>query len=93
MSRQGDDEPGPGRGKGGVGGEVEHVGNDPQHGAGPGADAVTEKGHQLANVHKAYDVADITQTTAYLVEQCSEADLDAFYRILEQYIGLLKAET
>lgn len=54
---------------------------------------VTEKGHQLANVHKAYDVADITQTTAYLVEQCSEADLDAFYRILEQYIGLLKAET
>ena len=52
----------------------------------------TEKGHQLSNVHKAYDVADITQTTAYLVEQCSEEDLDAFYRILVLYIALLKSQ-
>lgn len=53
---------------------------------------VTEKGRRLSSVHKAYDVADITQTTAYLVEQCSEADLEAFYRILEQYTKLLKAD-
>ncbi|MCB7321263.1 MarR family winged helix-turn-helix transcriptional regulator [Lacrimispora sp. 210928-DFI.3.58] len=53
---------------------------------------VTEKGKRLSSVHKAYDVADITQTTAYLVEQCSEADLDAFYRIIEQYTKLLKPE-
>lgn len=53
---------------------------------------VTEKGKRLSSVHKAYDVADITQTTAYLVEQCSEEDLEAFYRILEQYIKLLKSE-
>lgn len=50
----------------------------------------TEKGKRLSSVHKAYDIADITQTTAYLVEQCSESDLDAFYRIIEQYIKLLK---
>ena len=45
---------------------------------------VTEKGKRLSSVHKAYDIADITQTTAYLIEQCSEADLEAFYRIVEQ---------
>ena len=53
---------------------------------------VTEKGKRLSNVHKAYDVADISQTTAYLVERCSEADLDAFYRVLEEYLKLLKSE-
>lgn len=53
---------------------------------------VTEKGKRLSSIHKAYDVADITQTTALLVEQCSEADLEAFYRIIEQYIKLLKSE-
>ncbi len=53
---------------------------------------VTEKGRRLSNVHKAYDVADITETTAYLVEKCSEEDLDAFYRILEAYTELLKSE-
>ncbi len=53
---------------------------------------MTEKGKRLSSIHKAYDVADITQTTALLVEQCSEADLEAFYRIIEQYIKLLKAE-
>lgn len=53
---------------------------------------VTEKGKRLSTVHKAYDIADITQTAAYLAEQCSEEDLDAFYRIIEQYIKLLKTE-
>lgn len=53
----------------------------------------TEKGARLSSVHKAYDVADILQTTAYLVEKCGEEDLNAFYRILEKYIELLKAET
>lgn len=53
---------------------------------------VTDKGRRLSCVHKAYDVADITQTTAYLVEQCSEEDLDAFYRVIRQYIKLLKTE-
>ena len=53
---------------------------------------VTEKGRRLSSVHKAYDVADITQTTAYLVEHSSEEDLEAFYRVLEQYVNLLKSE-
>ena len=51
---------------------------------------VTDKGKRLSTVHKAYDVADITQTAAYLAGKCGEADLDAFYRIIEEYIKLLK---
>lgn len=54
---------------------------------------VTERGARLSSTHKAYDVADIVQTTSYLVEQCGEEDLNAFYRIIEKYIELLKAET
>lgn len=38
----------------------------------------TDKGQRLSSVHKAYDVADITQTTSYLIEQCGQADVDAF---------------
>lgn len=53
----------------------------------------TEKGKRLSSVHKAYDVADILQTTSYLVEQCGEEDLNAFYRIIEKYTELLKGET
>lgn len=53
---------------------------------------VTEKGRRLSCVHKAYDVADITQTTSYLIEQCGEDDLNAFYRILDKYNELLKSE-
>ncbi|MDO5416554.1 MAG: MarR family transcriptional regulator [Lachnospiraceae bacterium] len=53
---------------------------------------VTERGRHISSIHKAYDVADITQTTAYLIEQCSAEDLDAFYRILGKYNELLKSE-
>lgn len=53
---------------------------------------VTDKGRRLSGVHKAYDVADITQTTAYLIEQCGEDDLNAFYRIIEKYNELLKSD-
>lgn len=52
----------------------------------------TEKGKRLSSVHKAYDVADITYTTSFLIEQCGESDLDAFYRIIEKYKELLKSE-
>ena len=45
-----------------------------------------------ASVHKAYDVADITQTTSYLIEQCGQADVDAFYRIIDKYNELLKSD-
>lgn len=53
---------------------------------------VTDKGRRLSCVHKAYDVADITQTTSYLIEQCGEDDLNAFYRIIEKYSELLESE-
>lgn len=54
---------------------------------------VTEKGKLLSNIHKAYDVADITDTTAYLIDKCGEADFNAFYRVLEEYINLLNSGT
>ncbi len=53
---------------------------------------VTEKGRRLSQVHKAYDVADITQTTSYLIERCGEDDFNAFYRVLEEYKKLLESE-
>jgi len=53
---------------------------------------VTEKGKRLSNIHKAYDVADITQTTAYLIEKCGEDDYNAFYRVLKEYRHLLESE-
>lgn len=66
--------------------EKQHMGNDRK----TACLFATEKGKRLSMVHKAYDVADITQTAAYLSEQCSEEDLAAFYRIIEVYIKLLK---
>lgn len=53
---------------------------------------LTEKGKRLSDVHKAYDVADITQTTSYLIEKCGEEDFNAFYRVLEEYKLLLESE-
>lgn len=53
---------------------------------------VTDKGKQLSYVHKAYDVSDITQTASYLISKCGPEDVDAFYRVLEVYISLLKEE-
>lgn len=50
---------------------------------------VTPKGKDLSYVHKAYDVADITQTSSYLNAKCGEADVEAFYRVLATYIQLL----
>lgn len=52
----------------------------------------TEKGKRASSIHKAYDVADIIQTSTHLEERCSKEDLDAFYRIIAEYIQLLKAE-
>ena len=53
---------------------------------------VTEKGQRLSNIHKAYDVADITQTAEHLIGRCGQEDLDAFYRVLEEYVKLMKTE-
>lgn len=49
----------------------------------------TDKGKGISNVHKAYDVADITQTTNHLLTHCGKADLEAFYRVLAVYTELL----
>lgn len=51
---------------------------------------VTEKGKQLSYVHKAYDIADISQTSSYLALQCGSEDVEAFYRVLKAYTALLE---
>lgn len=51
----------------------------------------TEKGKRISCVHKAYDVADITQTTSYLISRCGEADLEAFFRVIKEYTELLQS--
>lgn len=51
---------------------------------------VTEKGRQLSYVHKAYDVADISQTSSYLELKCGSEDVEAFYRVLKEYTALLE---
>lgn len=50
----------------------------------------TEKGKRISCVHKAYNIADITQTTSALISRCGEQDLNAFYRVLQAYTGLLQ---
>lgn len=50
----------------------------------------TEKGRNLSYVHKAYDIAEITQTKTYLEDKCSRSDIEAFYRVVEEYSKLLQ---
>lgn len=51
---------------------------------------VTEKGKRISYIHKAYDIADITQTTNQLIMRCGEQDMDAFYRVLKAYLELFQ---
>lgn len=52
---------------------------------------VTESGEQLSYAHKAYDLADITQTMGSLLLKCTEEEIDAFYKVIDEYILLVNA--
>jgi len=46
---------------------------------------VTEKGQQLSDLHKEYDVDDVIKTQNNLLKKCTEEELAAFYKVLEIY--------
>ena len=52
----------------------------------------TEKGKAIARAHKLYDIQDITSTTNALLKNCSAAELDTFYKVLDEYLKILLEE-
>ena len=52
----------------------------------------TEKGKAIARAHKIYDIHDITSTTNALLKNCSVAELDTFYKVLDEYLKILLEE-
>ena len=52
----------------------------------------TDEGIKLSRAHKAYDIADITQTLQDLQRTCSIEEIDSFYKVIDAYIALLKEE-
>lgn len=51
---------------------------------------VTPAGEQISQIHKHYDVEDITQTNDFLVGRCGQQAVDNFYTVLQEYLGLLQ---
>lgn len=52
----------------------------------------TKEGEQLANAHKVFDVLDITETMQSLRTECTDKEINNFYKVLSVYIGLLKKQ-
>lgn len=46
---------------------------------------VTPEGQRLSDLHKSYDVQVMNQTLSTLLQTCTMADIDAFFRVVEQY--------
>ena len=47
---------------------------------------VTSQGQELSDLHKRYDVDDLLSLRSYLLSQCSEDELESFYKVLEIYL-------
>ena len=50
----------------------------------------TERGVNLSRAHKDYDTASITRTMQELNKTCSPQEINAFYKVLGQYIAFLE---
>lgn len=48
----------------------------------------TEEGEKLSTAHKMFDNLDIMQTQHCLLQTCTIEELDAFYKVLTEYIKL-----
>lgn len=46
---------------------------------------VTEQGQELADLHKQYDVEDILKLRNDLLKDCTQQELDTFYKVLTLY--------
>lgn len=54
---------------------------------------VTEEGLKLSKAHKLYDIIDIAKTLDQLLEHCSVDEIDAFYKVIKQYIILFENDS
>jgi len=52
----------------------------------------TQEGIHLSKMHKIYDIEDIQATTKKLKETCTEKEIDAFYKVIDSYLDILKEE-
>jgi DNA-binding MarR family transcriptional regulator len=51
---------------------------------------VTEKGLKLSKAHKLYDTVDIAKTIGQLLETRTTEEIETFFKVLHDYIPLLK---
>ncbi|MBS7527661.1 MarR family transcriptional regulator [Fusibacter paucivorans] len=52
---------------------------------------VTMKGKQLCNAHQAFDVNALTKTYNYLLRDCTEDEIESFYKVLAVYNNIMEA--
>lgn len=51
---------------------------------------LTELGRRMSRAHKRHDTEDIVRTTAELRRECTEAEVDAFYKVLSVYNSVME---
>lgn len=53
---------------------------------------ITDKGVQISQTHKRFDIQDIQETMTKLNEQCSAEEINAFLKVIAIYNDMLKNE-
>ncbi|MBP1042947.1 winged helix-turn-helix transcriptional regulator [Vagococcus sp. BWB3-3] len=51
---------------------------------------VTDEGLKLSKAHKLYDTIDIAKTLDQLLEKCSVDEIEAFFKVIKEYIVLIE---
>ncbi len=52
----------------------------------------TEEGHRVSNVHKMYDIKDISKTLAELGEKCSPEEIETFFKVMNVYYNVISKD-
>ncbi|HJG31605.1 MAG TPA: MarR family transcriptional regulator [Collinsella ihuae] len=50
----------------------------------------TERGIEISREHKRFDIADIEKTNSDLLKTCSQEEIDAFYKVLGPFNGIIR---
>lgn len=53
---------------------------------------VNEEGRRLSLLHKKYSLNEMRHTLGRLLEKCEVAEVDAFFKVIEVYVGILESE-
>lgn len=53
---------------------------------------VNEEGRRLSLLHKKYSLNDMRNTLDRLLDKCEVSEVDAFFKVIEIYIGILENE-